>query len=217
MVLVEKDIQEQLSLSTNRELATFLFLSFRFSQGHKNLQQDLFCYLKMEYPMLEIDNRLSEELRRETTRMALKYLTGRNEGKYHKPIIETPSAERMIVNVVAEEISGLTAVFSTHQNKGKRELIESITRGIIEQDRFMLTERGIRQRQASPPGLSSNPFLSHFRHYVLGQNPTGSLIFDKMFQEAKEVWDSDLEKESRIPHELVKTWEHHHPGQKFFQ
>jgi hypothetical protein len=97
-------------------------------------------------------------------------------------------------------------------------LVARLTKGILEQDRlFLVQKREGRFRIGQGSSPVTDPWMSHFKHFVIDQHPAGLPEYNQMFQDIRSLYEAGgAQSDPEWLASVASAWEIHHPGQIFF-
>jgi hypothetical protein len=209
--------------SNERQLYNLAMQSFRYSQGHVFLQQELFSWMREKQfldPILPLINAEMPE-----------YIFSLRAPQKHKH--ESEGERKLVVEEFWRKIrfaSLITPQDRMTSEERSKKYEKSILGLMLDQDNKYQTHERQRRNgdEKNVPDSSNDPHASFLRrHAVLGK-PTGSREFDALFSDLKPLlWqykkteyspydysdDAGLSDKTLI---LEVLWEQNHPGHSFF-
>lgn len=229
LIKAKSEQKENEELTPERAFQIF-FLSYRFSQGNNELQQNIWSYLHATNLQWRITGEMEQFMKEKAPPVFEKFLWSTEMlhptlsrstlqwGESWSGLIgEGPPKELGLKSYLSGNIEKMRDVFNAHVDltkRSKNELVRRILKGIIERDRrFLNRHRGDdsgrpRSKGIEGPTPQADPFLSHICYYVLEQHSTGSPEYDQMFQDVKSSLLSVVEqkKHSLIEGELSESF-----------
>jgi hypothetical protein len=208
-----------------QKAARLVFHSFQHSQEDFPMQEQIHQFNHHLYPETVIDTEYREKLSNICQPMLEKYLAN---DSHHAPALAG------LYSGLAEGIRVLANGFNSPLQPIE-EITHQLLSKLIVKD-FSFYNRGGRKRNA-PVGLENHhrfdPWKSHFRHYLLEENPAGSPEYDLMYKLLKKQWVSlngtpgwevDIENSTMMSFKpgprisyVAKIWQLRHDNQPFFE
>lgn len=186
--------------SVDSDLVRFFYLSFRYSQGSSDLQEQIFNWTASSKLLAKPPTNIPE--------IALL--------NFKLPKRHTDLSTDVLSAVFTSEWRDLVKAFMFPVSEPNIYL-PSIVTLMIEQDiRFVRIGRGTSLGKIKDDS-DQDPNTSYIRRYVFLGKPSGHPVFNRLFLDLKKMLKPTKLGERQSLKSLEKLWEEKHPGQKFFK
>lgn len=177
------------------ELMNFFYLSYRFSQNELSLQYDFFKWAaaKGKFKGILMEGR---------------DLSSLNVPKLHREV-DAVAAQKEFEKQWAE----MRKIFGS-SNLTPINYVKSAAIKLIGLDAKYQEIKRPKRKGSDASDSQTDPHASYVRKFILGGHPTGSGIFDQLFDDIKEELNSETYKVELSL--LAGAWERNHPREKFF-
>jgi len=210
---------EPLTLALARQV---LFLSFRFSQGSPEAQEVLLMAVSLWRPQWSLDEEMVQAL--EQLSPSIGHLA---EAGVHASFPSTTPVHdelRQFIGSMQAACAFPTPVRRRIAEEARDATLVRVAQVMIIRDGRYLEREAGRPRSSRAPHPcshpSTDPFLSHFCHFVLLGQTSGAAVFDELFTEIRSICNEPGERLQRILADpltamqlprVIQVYNRHHP------